>query len=389
MEPIVICGAGLAGWGVARELRRLAPEARVTIVTRDGGDFYAKPSLSNALAAGKTAQALVTTPGQALARELGVTLLARTEVVRLDRASRRVATSAGELGYSKLVLALGADPIRLPLGGNAAREVVSVNDLDAYRSLREALRPGQHVAILGAGLIGCEFANDLAASGHRVTVLEPGERPLASLMPAAAGAALARALGDAGVRWRFGDAALDVERVEDGLCIRTRRGERLAADLVLSAVGLRPRCALALEAGLAAPRGIVVDAFGATGDPSIFALGDCAEYSGRLMPFVQPIMIAARAIARTLAGSPTPIAFGTMPIVVKTPACPVALVPAGPPDGGRWHTEADDDELEMHFIDGDGRLAGFVLTGKRGTRRQALARTIDEARARHTAGVSD
>jgi rubredoxin-NAD+ reductase len=380
MDPLVIVGSGLAGWTLAREFRKLDPARPVTLLTRDDGDFYAKPSLSNALAAGKAPDGLVTSPAGRMAEQLQVHLSAHTGVAAIDRQQRIVSTDRGDFRYGQLVLALGADPIRLPIGGDAASEVLSVNDLDDYRRLRGLLGPaGSRVAILGGGLIGCEFANDLALGGHRVVVVDPAPRPLAALLPQQAGEAVARSLRGAGVELRFGDAVTEVSRAESGLQLRTRTGEEISADLVLSAVGLRPRTALAAAAGLVVERGVVVDDFGRTVDSSIFALGDCAQYGERVLPYVMPIMTAARAIAATLAGRPTPIRFATMPVVVKTPALPIAVVSPDPGVAGRWAVEHDERGLRMTFDTDEGKVAGFVVAGSRSGERSALARAMDTA----------
>jgi rubredoxin-NAD+ reductase len=378
MDPLVIVGSGLAGWTLARELRKLDPDRPVTLLTRDDGDFYAKPSLSNALAAGKAPDALVTTPADRMAAQLRVRLSTRTVVSAIDRERRVVSTDRGDFRYGQLVLATGADPIRLPIGGDGASEVLSVNDLDDYRRLRGRLGPaGSRVAILGGGLIGCEFANDLALGGYRVVVLDPAPRPLAALLPLQASEALARSLREAGVELRFGDAVTEVSRAGGGLRLLTRTGDAVEADLVLSAVGLRPRTALAAAAGLEVARGVVVDDFGRTGDPSIFALGDCAQYGDRVLPYVMPTMTAARAIAATLAGRPTPIRFATMPVVVKTPALPIAVVPPAPGLDGDWAVERDERGLRMTLRTDEGKLAGFVVAGTRSGERAALTRTMD------------
>ncbi|MCZ7654666.1 MAG: FAD-dependent oxidoreductase [Rhodocyclaceae bacterium] len=190
--------------------------------------------------------------------------------------------------YSRLVLALGADPIRLALAGDAADAVLSVNDLADYARFREALKEARGVAILGAGLIGCEFANDLAAAGHAVTVLDPAAWPLASLLPQPAGEALLSPLAALGVSWRLGRAVKAVDRDGSGFRLTLDNGDRVDADLVLSAVGLRPRIALAKEAGLAVNRGILADALLRTSDADIFALGDCAEIEGQVRPTYCP-----------------------------------------------------------------------------------------------------
>lgn len=377
MAPIVIVGSGLAGWTPVRELRKLDKALPVTLVTADSGDFYSKPMLSNALAQGKTPAQLVGSSADAMAAQLGVRLLKQTRAGGIDRARKVLLTDQGEVPYSRLVLALGADPIRLTLAGDAADAVLSVNDLADYARFRAALDGVRSVAILGAGLIGCEFANDLAAAGHAVTVLDPAAWPLASLLPQAAGEALVAPLEKLGVTWRLGQAVTRVDRAERGYRLTLGSGETLRADLVLSAVGLRPRIALVKEAGLAVNRGIVADAFLRTSDPDIFALGDCAEIEGQTRPFVLPIMHATRALAQTLAGTPTPTAFPPMPVVIKTPACPVAVQPVARDAQGAWEITADERGVRGLFYDADQHLKGFALTQGHVDERAALAKLLN------------
>ena len=204
MDPVVIVGSGLAGYGLARELRKLDRELPLAIVTADDGSSYSKPNLSNALAAGRTPQQLVNASAEAMAQRLGAAIRARTRVDAIDVPGGRLLLAGGELHYSRLVLALGADPVRPPLDGAAAHEVLSVNDLADYARLREKLEGARRVAILGAGLIGCEFANDFALSGHAVEVIDIAPRPLGRLLPAEAGLAMREALSRIGVRWHLG-----------------------------------------------------------------------------------------------------------------------------------------------------------------------------------------
>lgn len=376
MPPIVIVGSGLAGWTVVRELRKLDPSVPVTLVTADSGDFYAKPMLSNALAQGKTPAQLVGTAAEAMAAQQGADLLAQTRAHGIDRSRKVLLTDRGEVPYSRLVLALGADPIRLTLAGDAAEAVLSVNDLADYARFREALGGARSIAILGAGLIGCEFANDLAYAGHAVTVLDPAASPLASLLPQPAGEALLAPLEALGVSWRLGRAVKAVDRDGPGYRLTLDNGDIVAADLVLSAVGLRPRIALAQEAGLAVNRGIVADACLRTSDADIFTLGDCAEIEGQVRPYVLPIMHAARALARTLAGTPTPVAFPPMPVVIKTPACPVAVQPVARDAAGKWEVTADARGVKGLFRDSGQRLQGFALTQGYAEERAALTRLL-------------
>lgn len=137
--PVLIIGAGLAGWTAARELRKLNADLPITLITADSGDFYAKPSLSNALAQKKSPDQLITTPAAQMAQQLALQLMPHTRVTRIDRAAQRVLTDVGDVAYSQLVLATGAQPIRVPLQGSAAQEVLSVNSWDDYRIFYEKM----------------------------------------------------------------------------------------------------------------------------------------------------------------------------------------------------------------------------------------------------------
>jgi rubredoxin-NAD+ reductase len=372
--PIVILGSGLAGYSAAREFRKLDKATPLVIISRDHAGFYSKPMLSNALAGNKTASMLVMKPAEKMVDELGATVIARTEVTRIDADARTVHCADGEVfAYRDLVLALGADPIRLPLAGDGAADVLSVNDLDDYARFAQRLDGAKTVAILGGGLIGCEFANDLLARAIAPTVIDPADAALSRLLPPAASAWLQARLDAAGVRFRFGVAAARVDRTTEGYKLTLTDGSALEADLVLSAIGLRPRMALAQAAGLAVQRGVVVDRWLAASAPHVYALGDCAEVEGHSLPFVMPIMQQARALGATLAGTPTPLKYPAMPVIVKTPACPTVVCP--PPIGaiGEWSVQSGNDAVEAHFRAADGELLGFALMGAATSQRQALA----------------
>ena len=380
MGPIVVLGSGLAGYTLVRELRKLDRDAAVTLISRDCADFYSKPMLSNALAQGKSAAALITTPASEMAKQQSFTLLQHTEVLGVDRGCKHLHTSAGMVAYGRLVLALGADPIRLPLRGDAEDAVMSVNDLAGYAKFRDALenvnRTAKRIAIIGAGLIGCEFANDLAGAGYAVTVIDPAAYPLSGLMPEQGGRQLLEPLAALGVTWRFGVAVQAVDSNQAGYVLTLSDESTLQADLVLSAVGLRPRIELARSAGLAVNRGIVVDAQLCSNDADIYALGDCAEMEGRVLPYVLPIMHAARVLAQVLAGKDARVEFPAMPVVVKTPAHPVAALPVARDMVGAWRTLANGHGTKLGFFDAQDRMRGFVLTGEYAAERAAMARQI-------------
>lgn len=376
MKPIVVLGSGLAGYTLVRELRNLNRDIPITMISRDSGDYYNKPMLSNAFARGKTAATLVNTAASEMARKLGITLLPYTEALGIQRQHKRLQTTSGVIEYDRLVLALGADPIRLPLQGDAAEAVLSVNDLADYARLRTALSSAKQVAILGGGLIGCEFANDLAAAGYAVTVIDPTAYPLSSLMPEQAGRQLLEPLSKLGVAWRFGAAVKAVDALSAGYKLTLTDESALQANVVLSAVGLRPRINLARTAGLAVNRGIVVDAQLRSNDAAIYALGDCAEIEGRLLPYVSPIMHAARALAGVLSGENMRVIFPAMPVVVKTPAHPVAILPVARDAAGEWRVLENGQGIKLGFFDAQNRLRGFALTGDYAVERSEMTRLL-------------
>jgi rubredoxin-NAD+ reductase len=379
MKPIIVIGAGMAGYTLAREFRKLDKNRPLLIFTADDGGFYSKPMLSNAFAQGKQAEQLVSQSAAQMAAQLSATIITGTRVGHIDVGGKKVEAGAGIFEYEQMVIAVGAQPVRLPLGGDAASEVMAVNHLADYaqfrRNLAQAGAPAR-VTIVGAGLIGCEFADDLAAGGHRVTLVDPNPRPLAALAAPALSDGLRAALIARGVDFRLGTTALRVERMAGGLQVGLANGDSIETDFVLSAVGLRPDLRLAQDAGLQTGRGILVNEHGRTSAPDVYALGDCAEYSiagkSSVLPYIAPIMAAARAIARTLHGEPSTIDLKPAPVIVKTPCYPLALI--APPAGsaGAWRDTEDGVRTICRFYDADGVMAGFGVAPQEAALRQGL-----------------
>lgn len=385
MKPIVIIGAGMAGFTVARELRKLDKEIPLVILTADAGGFYSKPMLSNAFAQNKQAAQLVTQNAEQMAAQLNATIIASTHVHGVDTAAKSITTDGMPIEYDNLVLAVGAQPIRLAIDGDGADQVQSVNHVSDYARFRELVALPKHgtsarVTILGAGLIGCEFADDLRGAGHAVTLVDPSPLPLAALAAPALSRALQAALTARGIVMHLSTTATRIDRQGDNLRVTLANGIAFETDIVLSAVGLRPDLNVAKNAGLATGRGILIDANGQTSAAGVYAVGDCAEYivdadgGTRILPYIAPLMTAARAIARTLTGTPTTIDIKDAPVIVKTPSFPIALVP--PPlqaqAGGAWQDEEIDGRTICRFYDAAGIMAGFCVAPQDAAIRSAL-----------------
>ncbi len=380
--PVTIIGAGLAGVSLARELRKRDREQAITLLSADDADFYAKPMLSNALAAGKTPEELVQTPRHKLAEQLNITIHAGVRVSAIDTGNQTLLSDQGTWPYQQLVLALGAAPIRLPLKGSGAADVLSVNHLHDYAVFRQRLAAGadlRHgVAILGGGLIGCEFANDLSSAGIPVKVFDLAPQALGRLLPELAADYFAAKLGAVGVHFQLATVIQQIDRSDDGYVLTDAEGRVYRANLVLSAVGLKPATEMAKAAGMQVNRGIVTDKLLATSAGNVYALGDCAEVAGQSLPFVMPIMQQARALAQTLGGQATPVRYPAMPVVVKTPACPTVVCPPNQGDAGRWQVDQLADGVRAVFTNNSGLMTGFALLGSACAEKQALTAKLPD-----------
>jgi rubredoxin-NAD+ reductase len=379
-NPIVIVGSGLAGYSLVRELRKHNADAPILLVTADDGISYSKPMLSNGFGKGKDANGLAQASQHSMAEQFDLQLIPHTRVTALNPQAHQVLLGDHWQSYSKLVLAWGAEVVPLHLAGSGSSSVYSINDLNDYRAFRAALTGAERVAIMGAGLIGCEFANDLLLGGYQVEVIAPSATVMPTLMPEQAACALQNELEALGVTFHLETQVDRIEQVpagvNGGVILALTNGRQLQADVVISAVGLRPRTELAQQAGLAVNRGIVVNRALETSAPDVYALGDCAEVDGQLLLYVMPLMASARALAKTLSGERSEVLYPAMPVMIKTPCCPAAVNP--PPLGaeGYWQVEQDGNHVKALFNNPEGKLLGFALTGRFAMEKQALSRQL-------------
>ncbi|MGY2398389.1 NAD(P)/FAD-dependent oxidoreductase [Pseudomonas sp. SDO5271_S396] len=361
--PVVIIGTGLAGYNVAREFRKLDSETPLLLITADDGRSYSKPMLSTGFGKNKEADGLSMAEPGAMAEQLKAEVRTHTRVTGIDPGHKRLWLGEEAVAYRDLILAWGAETVRVPVEGDAADLIFPINDLEDYARFRTAAAGKRRVLLLGAGLIGCEFANDLILGGYEIDLVAPCEQVMPTLLHPAAAAAVKAGLEGLGARFHLGPVLNRLQRTADGLEAHLSDGEVIPCDLVVSAIGLRPRVDLAAAAGLQINRGIMVDRHLKTSHANIYALGDCAEVDGLNLLYVMPLMSCARALAQTLAGNATAVSYGPMPITVKTPICPLVVSP--PPRGteGAWSVEGQGADIKALCRDAEGRLLGYALTG--------------------------
>jgi len=366
MDPVIIIGTGIAAYTLAREFRKLDTSTPLLLITADNGHSYSKPMLSNALTKGKTAQQLVMYEADQMAERLNAKIMSYTIVKALTPQTHSIILSDGQiLNYSKLVLALGAKSIFIPFAGNAAQDILSVNSLVDYTLFREKLLNAKRVAIIGPGLIGCEFANDLLNVGIAVSIIGPNKEPLDNLLPEIFAKDLRKQLQNIGADWHLMTNVQAINYTDhDSYLLSMDNGNTLEADLVLSAVGLRPHIDLAHDAGLSVNRGIMTDIYLQTSANDIYAIGDCAEVNGHNLLFIAPIIECAKALAHTLTDTNTAVSYPAMPVAIKTPVYPLVVALPPPNTQGNWQFKLAESGFGYKglFIAENDELLGFILS---------------------------
>ena len=320
---VVIVGAGRAGWQMAQSLRERDADLPITLVAACDAAVYDKPLLSVAMARKIDAAALVKEPAAAAAQRLNVRLLPRTHAVSVSTQANTLRTTRGSLRYRHLVLAHGAAPREV--GPLPAALCWRINHLDAYLKFRERLgtpNPAepQRVLVAGAGLVGCELANDLALAGHPVTLLDLNVLPLGNLLNEGASFELLAAWQGLPLRFVGGVLISGVTRTGGVSSVHTDDGQRFDAEHIVAATGLQTPSRLAHSAGLNWCNGIEVDSQTLrTNVANIHALGDCISIDGLAHRFIEPIARQAKLIADTVTGAPAAPYISTRPPVrVKT-----------------------------------------------------------------------
>lgn len=361
-REIVVIGSGFAAQQLVKSLRKLDAEQPIRLITADSGDEYNKPDLSHVVSRGCPAAAMTRLSGSDFAEQQRIALLPHCPVLGIDPARRLVLTEQGEFPYGQLVLATGASAVRPELPGS--EHLVTLNSQQEYAAAEGAIQQARRILVLGAGLIGCELAMDMASDGREVTLLDLADSPLSALLPATLTQPLQQALRSQGVSLQFGIGLARMDgQPGDGWRVTLTDGRVSEQDLVIAAIGLRPNLALARGAGLAVERGILVDDRLQTSDPHIFALGDCVQWQGQLLPFLQPIVLGANALARTLLGTPTPLTLPPMLVKVKTPRYPLQLAGRTKGEDLAWQCRWNSHGMVAEARDQAGELCGFVVGG--------------------------
>ncbi|MEO3862027.1 FAD-dependent oxidoreductase [Acrocarpospora sp. B8E8] len=359
---LVVVGTGMAGSRVVSDVRARDKRIRVTVFGAETWQPYNRVLLSNVLAGTATPE-IVRLHDKAWYAEHGVTAALGTEVTAIDRDCRTVITADGRREpYDVLVLATGSRPFVPPIPG--VERAIPFRTLDDCEKIVEAAGRARRAVVVGGGLLGIEAARGLAGRGLPVTLLHVAGHLMERQLDAEAGLVLGETLTALGVEIRTGAEVTAI--TEAGVEVT---GGLVEGDLVVLACGVRPVVGLARDAGLHVERGIVVDDEMRTDDPSIFAVGECAQHDGQVYGLVAPCWEQAAIVADLITGADTAARYRGSRLVTRLKARSVELAAMG-----ETHlTEADAEIVSFShrrtgiyrkLVIRNDRLVGAILVGE-------------------------
>lgn len=369
VQPLVIIGSGFAAYQLVKAIRRQDKAIVIQVFTADDGHDYNKPDLSHVLSKKQTARDLIRMSGQDFAQEHQIELHANCHVEAINTTQKYLEVDGKRYQYGKLVLATGAKAFVPPISGDAADRVLTLNSLSEYEDAENTLQQANRIAVIGGGLIGTELAMDFATSGKSVAVIDPCQALMANQLPELVAIKLERVMASQGTSICLSDKVESISSVSvpaSSINVELASGKVLEVDAVISAAGLKPNTQLAANAGLKVNRGIVVDEYLQTSNSDVYALGDCAEINGNVLAYLQPALLSANALAKTLLGQSTVLVLPNMMVKVKTPAFPIQLagqnVGRNDSDALSWQIEANASGSTVKTLDENGQLTGYVVT---------------------------
>jgi NADPH-dependent 2,4-dienoyl-CoA reductase/sulfur reductase-like enzyme/nitrite reductase/ring-hydroxylating ferredoxin subunit len=272
---IVIIGGGAAGFAAAEMLRRKEFGGGIVMLSSDTAPPVDRPNLSKDYLAGSAPEDWLPLRPESYYAEAGIDLRLKAEVTSIDTSARLVVIAGGgNIPYDRLLLATGAEPVRLPIPGAGQPHVHTLRTLADCRAIIGSATGARRAIVIGASFIGLEAAAALCARNIEVHVVAPEQRPMERVLGSEMGDFVRALHEEHGVIFHLGDTVVAI----DGQRATLKSGGVLEADLVVVGVGVRPRLALAEQAGLALDRGVVVNAFLETSAPEIYAAGDIARW---------------------------------------------------------------------------------------------------------------
>ncbi|QLU95761.1 NADH:flavorubredoxin reductase NorW [Enterobacter roggenkampii] len=371
---IVIIGSGFAARQLVKNIRKQDANVPLTVIAADSMDEYNKPDLSHVISQNQRADDLTRQTAGAFAEQFNLRLFPYTWVTDIDANARLVKAKDKTWQYDKLVLATGASAFVPPVEGREL--MVTLNSQQAYQASETELRDATRVMIVGGGLIGTELAMDFCRAGKSVTLVDHAASILSALMPSEVSSRLQHRLTDMGVHLLLKSQLQSLSKTGSGIRATLDRSRSVEVDVVIAATGLRPETALAHRAGAEINRGVKVDCYLQTTQPDIYALGDCAEINGQVLPFLQPIQLSALSLAKNLLGGTMPVKLPAMLVKVKTPELPLHLAGETQRQDLDWQIALSPQGMVARGTDNDGQMRAFVVSEDRMKEAFALLKSL-------------
>jgi len=359
-EQIIIIGSGFAARQLVANIRRQDKQVPIMLVAADSGNQYNKPDLSHVFSLKQSADDLTQMSAEQFAQENNLKLQVNTRVTAIDSQMKQIRCGEQQFSYQKLILATGAQAIVPSVPGR--EYMVTFNSQQEYREHQAQLQTAQRILVLGGGLIGAELAMDLHRAGKQVTVIDRAHSLLASLMPAELSCRLQHKLSQMGIRILLNNELVSIDKTDTELSVNLLDGHAVKTDAVIAAIGIQPNIALAATAGLKTGRGICVNRQLQTSDENIYALGDCAEIEGKVMPFLQPIQMSSLALAKNILGATESVTFPPMLLKVKTPDLPLFLAGDTQRDDLNWELSLSSEGIAARGFDAMKKLRAFIVS---------------------------
>lgn len=371
---IVIVGSGFAARQLVKNIRKQDANVPLTLIAADSMDEYNKPDLSHVISQNQRADDLTRQTAGEFAEQFNLRLFPHTWVTDIDARAHVVKGKNQQWQYDKLVLATGASAGVPPVDGREL--MLTLNSQQEYQACERMLRDAQRVMIVGGGLIGAELAMDFCRAGKAVTLVDHAASILSALMPAEVSSRLQHRLTEMGVHLLLKSQLQSLTKTDNGLRATLDGNRSVEVDVAIAATGLRPETALARYAGAQTQRGVKVDSYLQTTQPDIYALGDCAEINGQVLPFLQPIQISAMYLAKNLLGASAPLKLPAMLVKVKTPELPLHLAGETQRKDLNWHIAIEPQGMVAKGTDTDGQLRAFVVSEDRMKEAFALLKSL-------------
>jgi len=278
-ESVVVIGGGAAGNAAAEMLRREGYTGAVTMLSADDSGPYDRPNLSKDFLAGTAPEEWIPLRPPEFYAERAIELKLGVRATAIDAKVREVRLADGSRHhYGALLLATGAVPVRLDVPGSDLPHIHYLRTLEDSRALIAAAASAGRAVVIGASFIGLEVAASLRARGLDVHVVAPEARPMENVLGQEVGDLVRKVHEEHGVAFHLGTTPAAFDRSH----VTLQSGQRLDADFVVVGIGVRPEMVLAEQAGIAADRGVTVDAYLETSIPGIWAAGDIARWADRL-----------------------------------------------------------------------------------------------------------